>query len=205
MFDSSAAAFVKIAESDSGDAHAVAGFVGEDGLPENIDAIASVDEVELFGKSADKDDAPEAGYRRWSLFMATEPFKHGDTAGFVYIGRMTAGIEDGIKGASDSDFVFESERRKREKAASHVKGRGEQTGAHFAAAALRIEEEHAVEEFYFVAGADAAVEILEVGAAAEGDVLAIVDVLAIRQDIGSRASAKERALLKESNAPACFS
>ena len=76
---------------------------------------------------------------------------------------------------------------------------------HFAAAALRIEKNQAIEEFDFARGADAAVEVLEIGAAAEGDVLAIVDVLAVGQDVGSRAAAEKRALLKESNAPACFS
>jgi hypothetical protein len=86
-----------------------------------------------------------------------------------------------------------------------VKRRGEKASVHFAAASLGIEEEEAVEKLYFVAGADAAIKVFEVGATAEGDVLAIVYVLAIGQDIGSRASAKKRALLKETNAPAGFS
>jgi hypothetical protein len=86
-----------------------------------------------------------------------------------------------------------------------VKRSGEKASVHFAAASLRIEEEETVEKPYFVAGADAAIEIFEIGATAEGDVLAIVYVLAVGQDIRSRASAKKRALLKETNAPACFS
>src|SRR5580704_3463466 len=76
---------------------------------------------------------------------------------------------------------------------------------HFAAAALRIKKNHAVEEFYFACGADAAIEVFELGATAKSDVLAIIDVLAIWQDVRSRASAKKWALLKESNAPACLS
>jgi hypothetical protein len=76
---------------------------------------------------------------------------------------------------------------------------------HFAAASLWIEKDKSVEEFYFARGANAAIEIFKVGAATESDVLAVVDVLAIGQDVGSRASAKERTLLKETNAPACFS
>jgi hypothetical protein len=83
-----------------------------------------------------------------------------------------------------------------------VKGSWKKAGVHFASPTLWIKQEHAVEEFYFTCGADAAIEVFEVGAAAEGDVLAIVHVLAIRQDVGSRAAPKERALLKKTNAPA---
>jgi hypothetical protein len=86
-----------------------------------------------------------------------------------------------------------------------VKRRGEKAGVHFAAASLGIKKNHAVEEFDFACGANAAIKIFEVGATAEGDVLAIVDVLAIGQDVGSRASTEKRTLLKKSNAPAYFS
>ena len=54
-------------------------------------------------------------------------------------------------------------------------------------------------------GADAAIEVFEIGAATEGDVLTIVDVFAVGQDVGSRAAAEKRTLLEESNAPARFS
>jgi len=76
---------------------------------------------------------------------------------------------------------------------------------HFTTAALGIEEQHAIEKSDFARGADAAIKVFKVGAAAKSDMLAIVDVLAIGQDIGSRASAEKRTLLKETNAPARFS
>src|SRR5216684_3993367 len=44
-------------------------------------------------------------------------------------------------------------------------------------AALRIEKKEPIEELDFAGGADAAVEIVKIGAAAEGDVLTIVHVL----------------------------
>jgi hypothetical protein len=139
------------------------------------------------------------------LFAAAEPFEHGDTAGFVNISRMAAALQDGIEGAGDGEFVFHAERRKSQKRTSHVKRRGENAGVHFAAAPLRIEKDKAVKKIYFAGGAYAAIEIFEVGATAEGDVLAIVDVFAVGQDVRSRASAKKRALFKEPNSPACFS
>ncbi len=76
---------------------------------------------------------------------------------------------------------------------------------HFAAAALRVKEHKTVEEFDFVAGADAMIEIFEISAAPEGDVLAVVDVLATGQDVGGGAAAKKGALLKKTNAPAGLS
>jgi hypothetical protein len=60
-----------------------------------------------------------------------------------------------------------------------VKWRREHSGPHFTAATLGVEEQQPVEEFDFVRGADATVEVVEIGTAAEGYVLAIVDVLAV--------------------------
>jgi hypothetical protein len=63
-------------------------------------------------------------------------------------------------------------------------------------APLRIEEEEAIEKFNFVRGTDAAIKIVEIGAAAEGYVLAIINVLAVGQHVGSGAAAEKGALLK---------
>src|SRR4029077_1337869 len=94
------------------------------------------------------------------------------------------------------------ERSEAGESAGHVKGRGKQAGLHFTAAPLRVDENEAIEEFDLVSGADAAVEILEIGATAQGDVLTVVDVLAARQNIRSGAAAEERALLEKAYAPA---
>ena len=137
--------------------------------------------------------------------MEMEPIEHGNAAGRFGVGRMAAVLEDGIEGAGDGDFVLESERSERQERAGHVKRRWEKASVHFAATSLWIEKEETVEEFYFAVGAYAAVKVFKVGAAAKGDVLAIVDELAIRQDVGSRTSTEERALLKETYAPTGFS
>jgi hypothetical protein len=86
-----------------------------------------------------------------------------------------------------------------------VKRRGEEAGFHGSAAALGIEEDEFVEESYFIGGADAAIEIGEVGATAESHVLAVVDVLAIGQNVGSSAAAEKRFLFEQPYTPACFS
>src|SRR5580700_10148324 len=205
FFDGCAAAFVKVAEGDGGDAHAVASLVGEDRFPKNVNAVAGVDVIQFFGEGADEDDPPEAGDGRGSLFVAAQPFEHGDAAGFADVGRMATALQDGIKRAGYGELVPQGQRGKSEERTRHVKWSGKNACVHFAATALWIEEDKAVEEFYFAGGAYAAIEVFEIGAAAEGDVLAVVDVLAIGQDVGSRPSAEERALLKKTNAPACFS
>ena len=86
-----------------------------------------------------------------------------------------------------------------------MEGRGKEAGFHGAAAALGIEEDEFVEEFYFVGGANAAIEIGEVGAAAEGYVLAIIDVLPAGEDVGGGAAAEKRFLFEQPYAPAGFS
>src|SRR5713226_6869217 len=75
----------------------------------------------------------------------------------------------------------------------------------FAGTPLRVEQAQAVKEADFVSGTDAAVEILEVGAAAESHVLAIVHVLAVRKDVGRGAAAEEGPLLKQPDAEPGFS
>src|SRR5262249_1796233 len=95
--------------------------------------------------------------------------------------------------------------RKGRKGAGEVKRSRKRTRFHFAATALRIEKKKAVEELDFACGTDAAIKILEIGAAAEGDVLAIVNVLAVGQDVRRCAAAKEGTLLEQTNAPAEFS
>src|SRR5262249_33731180 len=82
---------------------------------------------------------------------------------------------------------------------------GKNTGTNLAAAALGIEKFEPVEKPDLVRGADATVKILKVCAAPEGDVLAIVHVLAVGKDIGRRPAAKKGTLFKQTYAPARFS
>ena len=86
-----------------------------------------------------------------------------------------------------------------------MEGRREEAGSHSAAAALRIEEDEFVEEFNFVGGPDATIEISEISATAKRYVLAIIDVLAIGQNIGGSAAAEKRFLFEQPNAPAGIS
>ena len=83
-----------------------------------------------------------------------------------------------------------------------MKWRRQISRSHFSSAALRVEKEEPIEEFYFVGGADAPVEIFEVGAASEGHVLAIVHMLAVGQYVGRCPAAKEGTLFKQTYAPA---
>src|SRR5271169_6670409 len=118
---------------------------------------------------------------------------------------MAFGAQNIQHGAGDGELIHQSKRSERGERASHVKRRGQDTGLHCAAPALRIDEHQTIEISYFVAGTYAAIEIFEVGAATECDMLAIVHMLAARQNVRSRAAAKKWALLEETDAPAGLS
>ena len=204
-FDGGLAACIQFGEGNDGHAHAVAGAVHEEGFPENVDAVARVGVLELFVEGADEDDAPEALDGSLSLGAAVQPLEHGDAAGFLEVAGFAFGGENFEHGAGDGNFVADFERRKGEERAGHVKWSGQDARFHGAAAALGIEKNEAVEKFNFVRGADAAVEIGEVGAAAESYVLAIIDVLAAGENVGGGAAAEKRFLFEQPYAPAGFS
>src|SRR5438477_2722476 len=86
-----------------------------------------------------------------------------------------------------------------------MKWRGQKTGLHRTAAALGIEKEEPVEKLDFAGGTDAPIEIFEIGAAAKGHMLAIVNVFAVGQHVGRRPATKEGTLFKQTDAPAGFS
>src|SRR5579863_4693856 len=114
---------------------------------------------------------------------------------------MAAGAKDCEHCTANGDFVGERKRCEFRERAGHVKRCRKDSCFHFAFASLRIEKEQAIEEFYFICGTDAAIEIVEIGAAAERNVLAIVDVLAVGQHVGGCAAAEEGTLLEQPNAP----
>jgi hypothetical protein len=72
-----------------------------------------------------------------------------------------------------------------------VEGGGEEAAAEEGHAAAGFEEGDLGEEADFVFDAEAAIEIEEVDAAAEKDVLAVVDNFGVREGVGSGASAQE--------------
>ena len=76
----------------------------------------------------------------------------------------------------------------------------QKTREHFPAPSLRIEKQQAIEELDFVGGAYAAIEIFEIGAAAERDMLAVIDVLAVGQHVGGGPATQEGTRLEKANA-----
>ncbi len=69
-------------------------------------------------------------------------------------------------------------------------------------APLRIDQEEPIKELDLIGAPDAAIKVLEISAAAKGHVLAIVHVLAVRQDVRRCAPAEEGTLFKQTYAPA---
>jgi len=123
----------------------------------------------------------------------------------VQLWRLALVLDDMQHGPGNRQFVEKCERSKRREGAGEVKRSGKDTGFYFPAAALGIEEEEAVKEFDFAGRAYAAVKIFEIRTTAESHVLAIVDMLAVGQDVRSGAAAQKRTLLEETDAPARIS
>src|SRR6266700_747520 len=86
-----------------------------------------------------------------------------------------------------------------------MKWRGQEPRLHLTFASLWIEKEEPIEELDFGSGAHAPIEVLEVGTAAEGYMLTIVDVLAVGQHVGRCPAAEEGTLLEQTYAPARLS
>jgi hypothetical protein len=82
-----------------------------------------------------------------------------------------------------------------------MKWRGKHARVHLTAASLRIDEDQAVEISNFAGRTYAPVKILKIGATAQRHVLAIIHVLAGRQNVRSRAAAEIRALLEQPDLP----
>src|ERR1700685_1423189 len=117
--------------------------------------------------------------------------------------RLTAGKRDLQQGASDAVLILPVQRREAKKGWRHMQRRRQKRrGADTKSPAGLVDERHAFIETDFVPGPDAAVEIREIGATSQGDVLAIIDLTAVGKKIGSGAPAQMRPLLKQSNAQA---
>ena len=165
------------------------------------------DAVEVFVEGGDEDGLPEAGYGIWSLAVALEPV--GEVFGGV--GR-EAGEKRG-KAAGDGELVGEGECGGAEEREGGVERGGEGAGLDDACltagltagcGAAGSEEGEAVVPADGVEDAEAAVEVDERGAAADEDVLAIVDDLAgAGMFVGGGAATEVGAALEEVNAVAC--
>src|SRR5260370_35402784 len=65
----------------------------------------------------------------------------------------------------------------------------------------RIDQEEPIKELDLIGAPDAAIKVLEISAAAKGHGLAIVHVLAVRQDVRRCAPAEVGTLFKQTYAP----
>src|SRR5438105_4930981 len=142
--------FVEMRKRNGGNAHAIASAAGKKSLPENVDAEACVGAVEFFVEGADENDAPEAIDSALALPAAAKPFEHGDPARLVKLRRIARVLNDVEHSASDGKLIEPGERGKGSERASKMKRSKKRSRSYFAAAALRIKESEAVEEFDFV-------------------------------------------------------
>ena len=161
--------------------------------------------IQFFIERAHQHHAPESFDRAFSLSAPAQPLQHGDASIFIETRGLSFCAQNIQHRARNGKLVHQRKRSESGEGAGHMKRGGKHAGLHFAATALGIEKKEAVKESDFVRGTNAAVEIFEVRAAAEGHVLAIIHMLAVRQHVGRCAAAKEGTLFEQAYAPAGFS
>ncbi len=136
------------------------------------------------------------------LTAAAEPFEHRDTAGFSDIGRAALMLQNVQHGTTDGQLVPQREGAEGSKRTQDVEWSRQEARLKSSYAPLRIDQEEPIKELDLIGAPDAAIKVLEISAAAKGHVLAIVHVLAVRQDVRRCAPAEEGTLFKQTYAPA---
>ena len=150
--------------------------------------------IELFVDGAEQHLPPEALQGDGALLLFAKPREHRDLveirAGLVF------GL-DGEQAASHVDLVTEGKKAKASERFGEVQRRRQQTALHHGHSAARLNPEKLAREVNAILDTQALIEIDQVGATAQEDVLAVVDgdgaVLGVVQRIGRGAAAQERA------------
>ena len=93
--------------------------------------------------------------------------------------RVTALARNGADGARDGDLVRDGEELQLEERSEEMRGRGEDSAFEDGGASAGFDEEEFAVETDFVVDAEPPVEIEQIDAAAQQDVLAVVDHLGV--------------------------
>lgn len=193
---------VEIVEGEGGDEHAPAVAVAEEAIDDHFAGMADIDAVEGFAEGAREDDVPEAVEGGGGLSLLSEPIQKrcGLRSGRGFPAAEFA------NGAGDGPAVGDGE------IGHAVKGRGEVQGSGEEGFFQAIDDAVAGNEVEFGFGTeelidlDGATEVKEVGAAAEGDVLAVVDPFAgLTIEEGTGATAETGTGFEESDGTAARS
>src|SRR6185437_2958855 len=136
--------------------------------------------------------------------MQPQPFKHALALGIASRIHPTAphnrehGMSNGAPFGPGKRWIQQQRRHQMER-------RRQLRCLHNAAAPLSIYKEELVIKGDFIPGSDTAIKIAEVGAATKRHMLAIINVLATRQNVRSCPAAQKRALFKHGYTETGFS
>ena len=185
---------VEIAEGDVGHAHLIGIICRQEAEADDLEAVAGGHTVQFFVDGADEDLTPETldGVGRLAFFA--EPVEHGDV---VQIRSAAVLPHDAQEGTGDGDFVGQGEERETEERFGEVEWGGEEAAFEDGDPASRLHEGDFGEEVDFVLDSEAAVEVEQVDAAAQEDVLAVIDDFGIGEGVRGGATAEERAGFEE--------
>ncbi len=190
---------IELGQGNGGDSHLVGIGARQKTQPEDLEPVHGSHAVEVLIDGADQDLAPEAvdGARR--LAFLEEPVEHADAVQIRAAGMFAA---DGQQRARDAELVRAVEAAHPQKRSGEVERRRQPAAAQDGEAASGLQKVDLLMEADQVADPQALVEIQEVDAAAQQQVLAVIDGLGgvlVRagNGVGRGASAQERARLEE--------
>ena len=155
--------------------------------------------MEFLVDGADEDLAPEPLDGAGGLALLAEPVQHGD--GIEIPARVALQL-NGEQRAADGELVGEGEEFQAGEALRKVERFGEDAGAHDGGAAAGLDEVELFVKVDLAGDTEPAIEVEEIDAALEQDVLAVVDDCAgivTRCGIGRGAAAQEGSSLQDRN------
>src|ERR1700692_3264073 len=163
-------------------------------LTNDLCGVGDRDQGEIFAEGADQDWLPETFDGIVRLMVLVTPVQKR-TPCITLLGKRKGG-----DGARDRNLVFRIEKWKTQERRSGVQRGWQRRCTHDANTAAGLDESHFVVPADFLFDANAAIELHQVGADAEENVLAIVDDFAgAGMFVGRGATAKIRPALEQGN------
>ena len=163
---------IQIAQRHGWNSHLVGIRARQKPQPENLKSVARGHAVQIFIHRADQNLIPEAPDGPLGLVLLAQPIEHRDS---VQILAPPMLAEDGPKRAGDRELVGHPKKVQIQKASREVQRRGKPSGLQHRSSAAGLNKEKLLVKMDPIRHAQAPVEIHQIDAAAQQDMLAVVD------------------------------
>src|SRR5260370_9651622 len=157
-----------------------------------MEAVKRRRAIQVFVDGADQHLAPEAADRALGLAFLAKPIEHGDA---LEIRALLILAPDRQQPAGDRKLVGQGQERELAKTSREMKRRTQPAGSQYRRPSARLDEVELFVEMDPVGDVQALIEIHDIDAAAQQQVLALIDDFGAvaRQRVGSGAATQESA------------